>query len=134
MTRSRPDSPSGYNAASFTTKNLYVLVRPKTAWASAGYGPALLRQPQSGTVLLGTPLTLEAYAPGSVFYQWMRDGVAMPKNAAKNDVRTYLSMIFMGEYYTKNRPSVSMMKYSRLKCRGTTSRLALGVRNRYTFK
>lgn len=67
-----------YNAASFTTKNLYVLVRPKTAWASAGYGPALLRQPQSGTVLLGTPLTLEAYAPGSVFYQWMRDGVAMP--------------------------------------------------------
>ena len=66
------------NAASFTTKNLYVLIRPKKVEASAGNGPALLRQPASATVLLKTPLTLEAYAPGEVSYRWFRDGEVIP--------------------------------------------------------
>ena len=61
------------NAGSYKTRDLYIFTRP-TARAQTNV-PVFTLQPQGGRVKLHEPLTLAAYAPNAVRYQWRKDGV-----------------------------------------------------------
>jgi lysophospholipase L1-like esterase len=74
---SDPDWTFQQNAASYTLKNFYVLVRPAQA-ARSGTPPEIWRQPRSQTVFLDDTARLSVYAPGATAYQWRKDGVAIP--------------------------------------------------------
>ena len=62
-----------YNAGQYTTRDLYIFVRPVARDAAV----AFTRQPASGAVSLGVPYVLTAYAPTAARYQWRKDGVAI---------------------------------------------------------
>jgi hypothetical protein len=61
-----------HNAAQFSTRDLYVFVRPAVG------GLVFTLQPQRARALLHEPLTLTAYAPNAARYQWRKDGVPIP--------------------------------------------------------
>ena len=65
------------NAASFTKRNLYVLIRP--GGTATGPAPALLMQPTSRTVSPGgsTTLAVSASSAGPFTYQWRFNGGAI---------------------------------------------------------
>ena len=64
------------NAAAFTTRNLYVLVRP--GGTASGPAPAFASHPTSRTQNVGTSTTLSVIASGTgLRYQWRKDGVAI---------------------------------------------------------
>lgn len=65
------------NGASFTTRNLYVLVRP--APLMTGAAPELLSQPVARTLTVGdhTTLAVSVNGAGPFTYQWRRNGVAI---------------------------------------------------------
>ncbi len=64
-----------HNAASFSTKNLYVLAH----WSGTpqGTGPALLSQPVSREVRAHEPVRFYVQAVGETSYQWRHNGVAI---------------------------------------------------------
>lgn len=62
-----------YNAGQYTTRDLYIFVRPVARDAAV----AFTRQPESGETVLGVPYVLTAYAPTAARYQWRKDGVAI---------------------------------------------------------
>jgi hypothetical protein len=62
------------NAATLTTRNLLVLVRPGIA---SGTGPAILQHPCERTLAAGNSTTLTVQASGALVYQWRRNGVAI---------------------------------------------------------
>ena len=68
-----PDWMWAANAGSYKTRDLYIFTRP-TARAQTNV-PVFTLQPQGGRVKLHEPLTLAAYAPNAVRYQWRKDGV-----------------------------------------------------------
>ena len=63
-----------YNAGQYTTRDLYIFVRPV---ARAG-AVAFTLQPEDGEATIGFPHVLTAFAPTAVRYQWRKDGVAIP--------------------------------------------------------
>jgi hypothetical protein len=62
-----------YNAGQYTTRDLYIFVRPVARDAAV----AFTHQPASGEVAIGVPYVLTAYAPTAARYQWRKDGVAI---------------------------------------------------------
>ena len=60
------------NAGSYTTRDLYIFVRP-TARGQTDV-PAFAVAPADAQVMIHDPLTLVAYAPTALSYQWMKDG------------------------------------------------------------
>ncbi len=76
---SHPDWTTADNAASFTTRNLYVLVRPAGSTSIVGAAPTLLSQPASRLLNLGDNSTLVVGATGSTAftYQWRLNGGAI---------------------------------------------------------
>jgi hypothetical protein len=62
-----------YNAGQYTTRDLYIFVRPMARDAAV----AFTRQPASGEIAIGVPYVLTAYAPTAARYQWRKDGVAI---------------------------------------------------------
>ena len=82
----RPSTEAGYqgpdwtawsywNAPTFRTRDLYIFVRPSVR-GSADV-PVFTLQPQGIHVMIDEPVTLTAYAPNAVSYQWRKDGVAI---------------------------------------------------------
>ena len=71
-----------HNAATYSTKNLYVLVRP--GGTGTGTAPLLLSQPGSRTVAPGgsTTFAIAVSGTGPFYYQWRFNGV--PINGATN--------------------------------------------------
>ena len=73
-----PDWTFTYNAKSYSTKNLYVLVHagepPATAQGS-GTLPAITFQPNSVTLKKGQRAALSVVASGATRYQWRHNGV-----------------------------------------------------------
>ena len=74
-TGSNPDWTvySDGNAGSYTTRDLYVFVRPTARGQTDA--PAFAVAPADAQVMIHDPLTLVAYAPTAVSYQWRKDGV-----------------------------------------------------------
>ncbi|MBR1588924.1 MAG: hypothetical protein IJ658_11440 [Kiritimatiellae bacterium] len=79
----RPSGEAGYqgpdwtawgsfNVSTFTTRDLYILVRPTAAGRDDA--PAFAVAPEDVQVMIHDPLTLVAYAPTAVSYQWRKDG------------------------------------------------------------
>jgi len=68
-----PDWTFIANASKYTTRDLYIFVRPVARDAAV----AFTRQPASGEVAIGVPYVLTAYAPTAARYQWRKDGVAI---------------------------------------------------------
>jgi hypothetical protein len=66
-----PDWTFIANASKYTTRDLYIFVRPVAREAAV----AFTRQPTSGETVLGVPFVLTAYAPAAARYQWRKDGV-----------------------------------------------------------
>ncbi|WP_193213775.1 GDSL-type esterase/lipase family protein [Luteolibacter marinus] len=87
-----PDWTFGSNATSYTTKNLYVLVRPAAAGSSEA-GPVLLSQPSSRSLASGASTTLSVQVAGSgpFYYQWRFEGVAIP-----GETRSWLEITGFG--------------------------------------
>ena len=77
-TNNDPDWTFTYNAKSYSTKNLYVLVRtgepPATAQQS-GSVPTITFQPNSVTLKKGQQAAFSVVATGATRYQWRRNGV-----------------------------------------------------------
>jgi lysophospholipase L1-like esterase len=73
-----PDWTFYYNAAQYTTKNLYVLVRPGASPAGSGTPPSIWSQPRSQTVYLGDLARMTVYAPTATAYQWRKNGALIP--------------------------------------------------------
>ncbi|MDA3923971.1 MAG: GDSL-type esterase/lipase family protein [Kiritimatiellae bacterium] len=71
--RYAPDWTFGDNAADYTIKNIYVLVRPSSA-TSAGSPPEIWSQPQSQSLYLEESARLTVYSPDATSYQWRKDG------------------------------------------------------------
>jgi hypothetical protein len=69
-----PDWTFAQQANVYTTRNLYVLVRPG---ASTATGPSILQHPCARTVPAGGSTTLSVLANGALAYQWRRNGVAI---------------------------------------------------------
>lgn len=65
-----------YNAATYSTKNIYVLVR----WGGTPQGtvPTILVQPVGKTIRSGGNVTLAVQAISASAYQWRRNGTAIP--------------------------------------------------------
>ena len=74
-----PDWTSTSNATSYTTRNLYVLVRPAGSVTVVGAAPTLLSQPASRLLNPGDNSTLAVGATGSTSftYQWRFNGGAI---------------------------------------------------------
>ena len=70
-----PDWSFNHNAATFSTKNLYVLAH----WGGIpqGTGPALLSQPVSRDVRANESVRFYVQAVNATTYQWRRNGVAI---------------------------------------------------------
>ena len=70
-----PDWSFNHNAASYSTKNLYVLAH----WGGTpqGTGPALLSQPVSREVRAHEAVRFYVQAVNATTYQWRRNGVAI---------------------------------------------------------
>ena len=62
-----------YNAGQYTTRDLYIFVRPVTRAGAV----AFTLQPASGEAAIGSPHVLTSYSPTAVRYQWRKDGVAI---------------------------------------------------------
>ena len=73
-TGSNPDWTvySDGNAGSYTTRDLYIFVRPTARGQTDA--PAFAVAPADAQVMIHDPLTLVAYAPTAETYQWMKDG------------------------------------------------------------
>lgn len=74
---SHPDWTMSNNASTYTTRNLYVLVRPV---APTGNAPVILASPTSRTVSPGSSVTFGvtvANATSGLTYQWRRNGQAL---------------------------------------------------------
>jgi len=73
-TGSNPDWTvySDGNAGSYTTRDLYIFVRPTARGQTDA--PAFAVAPEDAKVHLYDPLTLVAYAPTAETYQWLKDG------------------------------------------------------------
>ena len=74
-TGSNPDWTvySDGNAGSYTTRDLYVFVRPTARGQTDA--PSFAVAPEDTKVHFRDPLTLVAYAPTAETYQWLKDGV-----------------------------------------------------------
>ena len=72
-----PDWTFTYNAASYTTKNIYVFVRDGMP-ASPGTPPRIWTQPTSQAVYGGETAVLHVYSPDAVGYQWRKNGAWIP--------------------------------------------------------
>ena len=74
-----PDWTGANNAGSYTTRNLYVLVRPANTTAAVGSAPILLSQPASRLLNAGDTTTFAIAATGSTSftYQWRFNGAAI---------------------------------------------------------
>ncbi len=73
-----PDWTFTYNAKTYSTKNLYVLVRTGEAPATAqmsGTLPVIVFQPSPVHAWKGQRVTLSVVATGAARYQWRRNGV-----------------------------------------------------------
>ncbi len=68
------------NAASYTTRNIYVLTRPNNApFTVVESGTVeIFVHPQSQRVSTGADILLNVYAPNAVAYQWLKDGIRIP--------------------------------------------------------
>ena len=68
------------NADGFEIVNLRVFVRPASITPSRGDGPAFYLQPRNVTYPLNPSetVTLASLAPEANYYQWFKDGVALP--------------------------------------------------------
>lgn len=73
----QPDYTFTQNAGTYTTRNLYVLVRP--GGTAVGPAPQLFSQPTSRIVAAGgsTTLAVSVMGSGPYTYQWRRNGVAI---------------------------------------------------------
>jgi len=71
VANTHPDWTFIYNASKYTTRDLYIFVRPVARDAAV----AFTRQPTSGEAVIGIPYVLTAYAPTAARYQWRKDGV-----------------------------------------------------------
>ncbi len=72
-----PDYTSTSNGATYTTRNLYVLVRP--GGVASGPAPVLFSQPNSRLIAPGgrTTFAVSVSGTGPFTYQWRRNGVAI---------------------------------------------------------
>jgi lysophospholipase L1-like esterase len=73
-----PDWTFYYNAPQYTTKNLYVLIRPGASPASSGTPPSIFSQPRSQTVYLSELARMSVYSPAATAYQWRKNGTLIP--------------------------------------------------------
>lgn len=71
----QPDWTFANNAATYTVKNLYVLVRWGALPPSPGSGPQIYIQPRSRTVFSGQNVSFYVQAAGATAYQWRHNGV-----------------------------------------------------------
>jgi hypothetical protein len=95
-TNNDPDWTFTANAASYTTKNIYVLVRDGIA--ESPDAPRILTQPASLVVDLSAPALFNVYSPDATSYQWRKNGVIIPgatsswleiPSASLSDIGTY---------------------------------------------
>ena len=73
-----PDWTFTYNAKTYSTKNLYVLVHtgePPATTQTSGTPPAISFQPNAVTLKIGQRATFSVVAAGATRYQWRRNGV-----------------------------------------------------------
>jgi hypothetical protein len=73
-----PDWTFTYNAAIYSTKNIYILARAGLPVATTGTRPDLWNQPRSATLHAGDSTLLSVYSPNATAYQWRKDGVGIP--------------------------------------------------------
>lgn len=72
---SHPDWQWAANAGNYTTRDLYIFTRP-TDRAKTNV-PVFTLEPEDADIKVHDPLTLTAYAPNAVRYQWRKNGVAI---------------------------------------------------------
>jgi len=73
-----PDWTFTYNAATYSTKNIYVLARPGLPTVTSGTRPDLWNQPRSQAVIAGGRVLFSVYSPNATRYQWRKNGVGIP--------------------------------------------------------
>jgi hypothetical protein len=81
LTNNDPDWTLTFNAKTYSTKNLYVLVRtgePPATSQQSGTLPEITFQPCPVRVRQGQPVTLSVLATGASRYQWRRNGAWLP--------------------------------------------------------
>ncbi|MBT3193948.1 MAG: hypothetical protein HN341_15495 [Verrucomicrobia bacterium] len=80
-TNNDPDWTFTYNAATYTTKNIYVFIHDGVPTPS-GTPPRIWIQPTALTVYTGESAVLHVYSPDASSYQWRKNGVWLPAENA----------------------------------------------------
>ncbi len=120
---SDPDWTFTYNAALYSTKNLFILARPGAPAGTTGSRPDLWNQPRSTAVRAGAHALLSVYAPAATAYQWRKNGVGIPgatrswleiAPASLSDSGSYDVLVFgSGSAYTLSQSAMLTVMPSR---------------------
>jgi len=107
-TNNDPDWTQTFNAATYSVKNLYVLVRWNAA-ISTGTGPDIFVQPQPHALFSGQNVSFYVQAVGATAYQWRFNGVWIPgatrsvlelTPANRSNVGSYDVLVYNASGYT----------------------------------
>ena len=108
-TNNDPDWTFTLNAATYSVKNIYVLVRWSALPPSQGVGPDIFVQPQPTAKFSGQKATFYVQAVGATAYQWRFNGQWIPgatrsvlelTPATRSNMGSYDVLVYNGSGYT----------------------------------